>query len=120
MQFALVRAAAHSVAQGICSAEAVDLVEVIFDYLAPHLCDVQQAPALIRQLETADDKGSKSGQGLFPWGNGEKVFAAPSGHAVARCRPLNRHAVAGMGYGCAWHIDGGNYLEPRNRLTTGS
>lgn len=98
MQFALVREAAHIVAQGICSAETVDLVarhtfgrrmaavgplrnsdyigldlvEAIIDYLAPHLCDVPQTPALIKQLVAAGDKGAKTGQGIFPWREGER------------------------------------------------
>lgn len=98
MQFALVREAAHIVEQGICSAETVDLVarhtfgrrmaavgplrnsdyigldlvEAILDYLAPHLCDVKQTPALIKQLVAAGDQGAKSGQGIFPWREGEK------------------------------------------------
>ena len=98
MQCALVREAAHIVEQGICSAETVDLVashtfvrrmaamgplrnsdylgldlvEAILDYLAPHLCDVEHAPALIKQLVAAGNKGAKSGQGIFPWREGEK------------------------------------------------
>jgi len=98
MQFALVREAAHLVEEGICSAETVDLVarhtfgrriaavgplrnsdfigldlvEAILDYLAPSLCDVKQTPTLIKKLVAEGSKGAKTGQGIFPWREGER------------------------------------------------
>lgn len=36
------------------------------------MSDNAYTPALIKQLVAAGDKGAKSGQGIFPWREGEK------------------------------------------------
>ena len=93
MQFALWREAMSIVQEGICDAEAVDLVarntvglrlaaigpltnadfigldltKAIMDYLLPSLSTEQRAPGLVRELCEQGAFGAKSGRGIFPW-----------------------------------------------------
>lgn len=111
MQFALVREAAHIVAEGIASAETVDavvretmgrrwsavgplrnsdyigldLVVSIMDYLSPSLASDAKAPELFHQLLNEGQLGAKAGQGIFPWPAGEReaVEEALISHLVA-------------------------------------
>lgn len=98
MQFALVREAAHIVAEGIATAETVDavvrgtmgrrwssigplrnsdfigldLVDSILSYLSPSLATDRDTPALFRELIERGDLGAKSGRGVYSWAEGER------------------------------------------------
>ena len=111
MQFALVREAAHIVAEGIASPETVDavvretmgrrwsavgplrnsdyigldLVVSIMDYLSPSLASDAQAPEVFQRLLAEGRLGAKTGQGIFQWDPGEReaVEEALVSHLVA-------------------------------------
>lgn len=98
MQFALVREAAHIVAEGIASPETVDavvketmarrwsaigplrnsdyigldLVTSIMSYLAPTLATDQNTPKVIQEHVRREELGAKSGQGIYHWDQGDR------------------------------------------------
>lgn len=110
LQMALVREAAHIVAEGIATAEEVDLAArmgfglrlpmygilehqdlvgldmalAIVDYVAKDLNAAPHAPPLLQQLVVQGDLGAKSGRGFHDWppGKAEKVKARRDGFVL--------------------------------------
>lgn len=98
MQFALVREAAHIVAEGIAAPETVDtvvretmgrrwsavgplrnsdyigldLVVAIMNYLSPSLATDSEAPGILQSLVDQGRLGAKSEHGIFDWAPGER------------------------------------------------
>lgn len=98
MQFALMREAINIAEEGICAPEDVDLVArltfgrrmpaigplrnadfigldlvaSILDYLSPSLSQATETPQLIKDLLRTGAHGSKTGQGIYSWAEGER------------------------------------------------
>jgi 3-hydroxybutyryl-CoA dehydrogenase len=125
LQMALVREAAHIVAEGIADAEDVDLVAKngfglrmpaygifehqdavgldtglgILDYVAKDLYNQAKAPDFYRDKVTAGELGAKSGKGFYDWSKKsiEEVKSRRDRFVidVLRARRLAREATAG-------------------------